>query len=162
MVSGETQETGQRSDYSQLRSNVSFLGRLLGDTISAANGADFLELVEKIRRLSKSARAGEEQGSEGSAHDELLAVLRNLDNAQLVPVARAFSQFLNLANIADQHHTVSRQMEPLFSASRNLTGNFTALLEEGVTAGAIAAAVDQLSIEQVLTAHPTEIMRLTL
>ena len=162
MVSGETPETGQRSDYSQLRSNVSFLGHLLGDTISAANGADFLDLVEKIRRLSKSARAGDEPGSDGSAHDELLAVLRNLDNAQLVPVARAFSQFLNLANIADQHHTVSRQMEPLFSASRNLTGNFTALLEEGVTAGAIAAAVDQLSIELVLTAHPTEIMRRTL
>lgn len=162
MSGEEATESGQRSDYSQLRSDVSFLGHLLGDTISAANGADFLALVEKIRRLSKSARGGDEPGSDGSAHGELLAVLRNLDNEQLVPVARAFSQFLNLANIADQHHTVSRQMEPLFSASRNLIGNFTALLEEGVAAEAIVAAVNQLSIELVLTAHPTEIMRRTL
>src|SRR5690606_17970095 len=103
-----------------------------------------------------------EPGSDGSAHEELLAVLRNLDNEQLVPVARAFSQFLNLANIADQHHTVSRQMDPLFSAARNLTGSFSALLQEGITADAIVAAVNQLSIELVLTAHPTEIMRRTL
>ncbi|MEQ9463470.1 MAG: phosphoenolpyruvate carboxylase [Haliea sp.] len=158
MVSADPQETGQRSDYSQLRSNVSSLGHLLGEIIAAANGDDFLALVEKIRRLSKSARVG----AEGNSHDELLAVLRNLDNEQLVPVARAFSQFLNLANIADQHHTVSRQMDPLFSASRNLTGNFNALLEEGVAAEAIVAAVNQLSIDLVLTAHPTEIMRRTL
>jgi phosphoenolpyruvate carboxylase len=158
VVSTREAGSGERSDYSELRSNVSFLGHLLGDTIAAANGADFLALVEKIRRLSKSARAG----GEDAAHAELLAVLRSLDNQQLVPVARAFSQFLNLANIADQHHTVSRQMDPLFSASRNLSGSFEALLEEGVSPAAIVDAVAALRIDLVLTAHPTEIMRRTL
>jgi phosphoenolpyruvate carboxylase len=158
VVSTREAGSGERSDYSELRSNVSFLGHLLGDTIAAANGADFLALVEKIRRLSKSARAG----GEDAAHAELLAVLRSLDNQQLVPVARAFSQFLNLANIADQHHTVSRQMDPLFSASRNLSGSFETLLDEGVSAAAIVDAVAALRIDLVLTAHPTEIMRRTL
>ena len=158
MVGTREAGSGERSDYSELRSNVSFLGHLLGDTIAAANGPEFLDLVEKIRRLSKSARAG----GEDAAHAELLAVLRALDNQQLVPVARAFSQFLNLANIADQHHTVSRQMDPLFSASRNLSGNFEALLEEGVPAESIVDAVAALRIDLVLTAHPTEIMRRTL
>ncbi len=153
---------GEREDYSQLRSNVSFLGRLLGETIAKADGEAFLELVEKIRRLSKSARAGSDSASEGSAHEELLEVLRTLDNAQLVPVARAFSQFLNLANIADQHNTVSRQMDPLFSASRNLMSNLSGLLQEGVSREDVVAAVNALSIELVLTAHPTEIMRRTL
>ncbi|PLW82322.1 phosphoenolpyruvate carboxylase [Kineobactrum sediminis] len=152
----------QREDYSLLRSNVSFLGRLLGETIATANGDAFLELVEKIRRLSKSARSDAGSASDGSAHEELLEVLRTLDNAQLVPVARAFSQFLNLANIADQHNTVSRQMDPLFSASRNLQGNFAELLAEGVSNEAIVNAVNKLSIDLVLTAHPTEIMRRTL
>ncbi|WP_232059214.1 phosphoenolpyruvate carboxylase [Kineobactrum salinum] len=156
-VNGEEREV-----YSQLRSNVSFLGRLLGETIAAADGEAFLELVEKIRRLSKSARAGSDSASDGSAHDELLEVLRTLDSVQLVPVARAFSQFLNLANIADQHNTVSRQMDPLFSASRNLLGNLNDLLREGVSREAVVASVNALSIELVLTAHPTEIMRRTL
>ena len=48
-------------------------------------------------------------------------VLRNLDNRQLVPVARAFSQFLNLANIADQRHAVSREMEKGYDAATGLS-----------------------------------------
>lgn len=144
-------------DYTSLRSNVSALGALLGDIISDAEGEEFLALIEQIRTLSRSARAGDE-----SARESLLHCLRDLSNEQLVPVARAFSQFLNLANIADQHHTVSREMAPLFSASRTLASEFSSLLEEGVTGAALEHAIAELKIELVLTAHPTEIMRRTL
>ena len=144
-------------DYSSLRGNVSLLGRLLGDTISAAEGPPFLELIEQIRGLSKSAR----EGSAG-ARDELEALLGNLGNEQLVPVARAFSQFLNLANIADQHHNVSRHADELLSASRSLGNGLAELIEQGVPADAVIAAVRELRIELVLTAHPTEITRRTL
>ena len=145
------------SAYASLRGNVSFLGRLLGETIAAAEGQPFLDLVEQIRRLSKSAR----EGSAG-AREELRGVLQNLGNEQLVPVARAFSQFLNLANIADQHHNVSRGADPLLSASRSLATGIGELLEEGVATDAVVAAVRDLRIELVLTAHPTEITRRTL
>ncbi len=143
--------------YAALRGNVSFLGRLLGDTIAAAEGQPFLDLIEQIRRLSKSAQ----EGSTG-ARDELQVVLHNLGNEQLVPVARAFSQFLNLANIADQHHNVSRETAPLLSASRSLATGLGELLEEGVAPEAVIDAVRELRIELVLTAHPTEITRRTL
>ncbi|MBA6411869.1 phosphoenolpyruvate carboxylase [Parahaliea sp. F7430] len=151
----------EQADYSYLRSNVSFLGRLLGETIADAEGQDFLLLIEKIRGLSKAARLATDDDDEVS-RAELLAVLRNLDNEQLVPVARAFSQFLNLANIADQHYVVSRQMDPLFSASEQLSSTLSALKEQGVSEQDIAATIDQLQVELVLTAHPTEIMRRTL
>jgi len=143
--------------YSSLRGNVSFLGRLLGETIAAAQGQAFLDLIEQIRRLSKSAREGSRE-----AREELQAVLHNLGNEQLVPVARAFSQFLNLANIADQHHNVSRGADPLLSASRSLATGLGELLAEGVAPAAVIAAVLELRIELVLTAHPTEITRRTL
>jgi phosphoenolpyruvate carboxylase len=145
------------ADYSSLRSNVSFLGRLLGDTVASAEGDEFLQLIEQIRGLSKSAREGDEQ-----ARDSLLLVLRNLDNAQLVPVARAFSQFLNLANIADAHHNVSREMASQLSASRNLASSLQQLKDQGVSRDAVVAAIAELKIELVLTAHPTEITRRTL
>ena len=48
-------------DYSNLRGNVSFLGRLLGETIAAADGDEFLALIERIRGLSKRAREVEKQ-----------------------------------------------------------------------------------------------------
>lgn len=144
-------------DYTSLRSNVSALGSLLGETISAAQGAELLDLVEQIRTLSRAARDGE-----AAAGEKLLQLLRGLRNEQLVPVARAFSQFLSLANIADQHHTVSREMAPLASASRTLANEFGDLLEEGAPPAALHAAITDLKIELVLTAHPTEIMRRTL
>ena len=88
--------------------------------------------------------------------------MRGLDNDQLVPVARAFAQFLNLANIADQHNLVSREMAPLLSASRNINRSLKELAEEGVSAQNIATTIAELKIELVLTAHPTEITRRTL
>lgn len=44
--------------YSALKSNVSMLGHLLGKTIQDADGDVILEKVETIRKLSKSAMAG--------------------------------------------------------------------------------------------------------
>ncbi len=144
-------------DYASLRSNVSYLGRVLGEVISEADGPEFLELVERIRLLSRSAREGDDK-----AREELLEVLGNLDNAQLVPVARAFSQFLNLANIAEQRHNVSREMDSVFSASQMLAGCLEELDGQGVEPVALEKAARQLKIELVLTAHPTEITRRTL
>lgn len=147
----------EQSDYSSLRGNVSFLGRLLGETIATAEGEDFLELIEQIRVLSKAARDGDEQ-----ARESLLAILRELKNEQLVPVARAFSQFLNLSNIADQHNNVSREMDPILSASRNLANGMRELADANVPRESVVQAIRELNIELVLTAHPTEITRRTL
>jgi len=144
-------------DYASLRGNVSLLGRMLGDTVAAAQGADFLQLIEQIRSLSKRAREGS-----GEARNALESLLLNLGSEELVPVARAFSQFLNLANIADQHHNVSREADELLSASRSLASDLGELIEQGVPAPQVVAAVRALRIELVLTAHPTEITRRTL
>lgn len=42
---------------------------------------------------------------------ELLTTLQNLSNDELLPVARAFSQFLNTANTAEQYHSISPKGE---------------------------------------------------
>lgn len=153
----EAMSNSAPSDYSSLRSNVSFLGRLLGEQIASAEGDQFLSLIEEIRTLSKAARDDDD-----SARDRLLGVLRGLEEEQLVPVARAFSQFLNLANIADQQHTLSREMDRVFSASQTLATTVAELQAQGIEPEAIAEAVGRLNIELVLTAHPTEITRRTL
>ena len=143
--------------YSTLRHNVSMLGRILGDTMSDAAGPEFLDKIEQIRTLSKSARAG-------ASDDEkrLKALLLSLDKNELLPVARAFSQFLNLANIADQHHAMSREMDNEHSATEALAAVFSLLRTDGRSPAEIEAAIENLHIELVLTAHPTEITRRTL
>ena len=86
--------------YSALRSNVSMLGKVLGETIKDALGEHILERVETIRKLSKSSRAGNDANRQ-----ELLTTLQNLSNDELLPVARAFSQFLNLADTVTPYGT---------------------------------------------------------
>ena len=81
----------------RLRHRVRVLGALLGQTMTAQLGHDFLEKVEKIRLLAKTRR------QEGVGDfTELREVLSELNEDQLISVARAFNQFLNLTNIAEQ------------------------------------------------------------
>lgn len=150
-------EKAKEENFSGMRANVSLLGKILGEIISDAEGSDFLDKVEQIRLLSKSAQAGNEE--EGQ---QLLAILQGLNNEELVPVARAFSQFLNLANIADQHHTHSREMDGLYSATETLNAVFAKLTTSNISQSAIVDAVKTLNIDLVLTAHPTEIARRSL
>ncbi|HHR6393964.1 TPA: phosphoenolpyruvate carboxylase [Providencia alcalifaciens] len=142
--------------YSAMRSNVSMLGKLLGDTIKDALGEDILDKVESIRKLSKSSRAGNEV-----QRQKLLMTLQTLTNDELLPVARAFNQFLNLTNVAEQYHSIS----PHGEAASNpvaLQKLFGRLKEHDFSHEDIQKAVEELSIELVLTAHPTEIARRTL
>jgi phosphoenolpyruvate carboxylase len=89
-----------------LRDKVRNLGNLLGQTIADDCGEDIFELIETIRNLSKRAHHGSPEDKA-----ELIALLKGLKDNELVPVARGFSQFLNLSNIAEQQHTLSWRRE---------------------------------------------------
>ncbi|MCG7584637.1 phosphoenolpyruvate carboxylase [Photobacterium sp. OFAV2-7] len=143
--------------YSALRSNVSMLGHLLGNTIKDAHGEPLLDKVEAIRKLSKSARAGNQDDRE-----KLIDELQNLPDDELLPVARAFSQFLNLTNIAEQYHTVSRHCEEHICSPDSIDTLFGKLSNSDISQFDSIQAVRDLNIELVLTAHPTEIARRTM
>jgi phosphoenolpyruvate carboxylase len=137
------------------------LGEILGDTLRLREGQSLFDTVERVRALSKKARAGTAQ------LDALAAVLRDLPVDAALPVARAFSHFLTLANIAEQHHRVRRRRDyqrnpaagPQPASSEEA---FPRLIAGGLTPEALYDAVTTLQIELVLTAHPTEITRRTL
>lgn len=143
--------------YSALRSNVSMLGKLLGDTIRETQGDSLLERVETIRKLSKASRTGND-----TSRQQLLSTLQNLSSDELLPVARAFSQFLNLVNTAEQYHSIATKGEAA-SNPMVLADTLNKLKQHpNLTEQAICQAVNCLSLELVLTAHPTEITRRTL
>lgn len=127
-----------------LREDVRLLGRLLGRVIAAARGESFLERIETVRALAKSARAG------GDADwARLSTFLADIPAEEMADVARAFNQFLNLANIAEQHH--------LTRAHRDQS-----VVLELPPDPQLAGTLEALEIELVLTAHPTEVLRRTL
>nr|MBP6791470.1 phosphoenolpyruvate carboxylase [Aeromonas sp.] len=143
--------------YAALRANVGMLGQLLGKSIKDHQGQAFLDKIETIRQLAKSSRKGNEADRE-----RLLDTLRTLSDDELLPVARAFSQFLNLANVAEQFHTISRRCEEQVCTPDPLEQMFDKLKASNLSQEAIIQAVRELDIDLVLTAHPTEVTRRTL
>ncbi|MDP5293337.1 phosphoenolpyruvate carboxylase [Oceanimonas sp. CHS3-5] len=142
-------------NHAALRANVGLLGQLLGDAIRDHHGQAFLDKIETIRQLAKSARQGNDEDQQ-----QLLTILKQLSDDELLPVARAFSQFLNLANVAEQFHTISRGYRQ--DAGPNpLDQVFERLKGAQVGEAAIREAVASLDIDLVLTAHPTEVTRRT-
>ncbi len=142
--------------YAALRGNVGLLGQLLGKTIKDHLGEEFLAKIETIRQLAKSSRQGNDE-----ARQNLLDTLHGLSDDELLPVARAFSQFLNLANVAEQFHTVSRHNED-HSGPDAIDKLFAKLKASNHSEQEILSAIRELDIELVLTAHPTEVTRRTL
>src|SRR5262245_43604894 len=82
-----------------LRDDVRTLGSLLGEVLREQAGHTLYERVEQVRALAKRARAGDEKAAESLSN-----VLGELPVGEALPVARAFSLFLQLANIAETHH----------------------------------------------------------
>ena len=141
----------------RLREDVHLLGELLGNTIRDQYGDTFLDKIEQIRKGAKADRRG-------SMDAELSASLNQLSEDELLPVARAFNQFLNLANIAEQYQLIHRREEskPAPFEARVLPELLARLCAEGHSAESLARQLGRLDIELVLTAHPTEVARRTL
>lgn len=85
--------------HSDLRENVRMLGELLGQSIQRHPGQDCFELIEEIRAAAKADRR-----QESGSGQRLVNLLGKLSDDELLPVTRAFNQFLNLANLAEQYH----------------------------------------------------------
>jgi phosphoenolpyruvate carboxylase len=141
-----------------LRDDVRLLGRLLGETLQTHGGPGLFDTVERVRMLSKASRADV---------SELVALLSQLPVESATPLARAFAHFLNLANVAEQHHRIRRrrayladpELPPQPGSCRE---TFARLVAAGTTPEALFDAVCSLRLELVLTAHPTEVSRRTL
>ncbi|WP_263141300.1 phosphoenolpyruvate carboxylase [Pseudomonas sp. RIT-PI-AD] len=143
----------------RLREDVHLLGELLGETIRSQYGDAFLDTIERIRKGAKTARQGSAQGQR-----QLTESLDGLGEDELLPVTRAFNQFLNLANIAEQYHHIRRRRpdEPEPFENRVLSELLERLKQAGHAPPELAEQVTGLDIELVLTAHPTEVARRTL
>jgi phosphoenolpyruvate carboxylase len=153
---------GPPSDPHQpLRDDVRLLGELLGQVLREQEGDELFQRVERVRALAKSARSG------AGDFETLAEDLASMPVEAALPIARAFAHFLNLANIAEQHHRIRRRRaylrDPSASPQRGSCGDvFPRLIAGGLSPAGLFDAVSSLQIELVLTAHPTEIARRTL
>ena len=83
----------------QLKDTVRYLGKTLGETIKAQLGNDWLEKIEKIRLDGRASYQGDTD-----CGSSLKETFKTMSDSELLVVARAFAQFLNLGNIAEQEY----------------------------------------------------------
>ena len=149
-----------RSADAPLRANVRLLGEILGTVIAEQEGEEILRLEERIRLLARLGRRGDAGSSRALAE-----TIAGLDVETQAVVLRAFTMYFHLANIAEQHHRIRRrhELEGEGATLRESLGEAVAQLEdEGVGDAELRAAAARVSVELVLTAHPTEALPRTI
>ncbi|MDR2837553.1 MAG: phosphoenolpyruvate carboxylase [Azonexus sp.] len=145
-----------------LRNDIRHLGRILGDTIRQQEGAAVFEIVEQVRQTAvRFARDGDPV-----AQAELAALLDPLPRETTQIVVRAFSFFLQLANIAEDQHHIRRRRAHDLAGSKPRAGSLVYALDQlaasGVTPDEVADFFAHALVAPVLTAHPTEVQRQSL
>jgi len=138
------------SEHQALRADIRLLSTLLGETLVRHGGRELLELVEKVRGLARSAL------QDGSM--EIRSLLSALDIGTAVQLARAFSTYFQLTNVAEQVHRSREQRAQ--AGGRN--GPLRAVVEQlarDVDRADVEAALARMQLQPVLTAHPTEASR---
>ncbi len=146
-------------DDDLLRRDVRLLADMLGEVILDLEGREAFDLIEEVRTLARDRRAGRH-----AAEAELDARIATLDNRQAEVVARAFSVFFDLVNIAEDRQRVrvlrdrERQRDPL-PLTESLASGIADLRDRGFTAAEVLQSLDRLSVELVFTAHPSEAKR---
>ena len=132
-----------------LRRDIRELGVLLGRSLVRQEGPELLELVERLREDVRTDR------------EAATRILADLDPVGATRLARAFTTYFHLANVAEQVHR-GREL----AAVRVRHGTWMSQAAEriaahGVTGAELAGDIAHLALRPVFTAHPTEAARRT-
>ena len=143
-----------------LREDVSRLGAMVGRMLAEQGGKAFFGRVEQVRIAAIRRRR------EGASVDELAGSLAGLEAGDAEALARAFATYFQAVNTAERVHRIRRrrdyQREGSAPQPESLLDVLGRLKAQGVGADELLGWLEQLWIEPVFTAHPTEAVRRSL
>jgi phosphoenolpyruvate carboxylase len=150
-----------------LRRDVRSLGILLGRVVTEQAGAGLFHTVESLRHLliqHREKRTEECSESASSLLDEARNAVASLDLDTAYRVTKAFAAYFELTNLAETNHRKRRRRAAeLHSDEPPLAGSFRGTLlrmkQAGITPEQALAALREIEVQPVFTAHPTEITR---
>ncbi len=141
--------------------DIRFLTTLLGYVIREQEGEKLFAKIEEIRQLAVSIR----KDPQPSLIAEQKKIIRSLEPVAAYKVARAFTIYFQLVNIAEEAQRVRRIREYEKDSSlfqdMSLRKLFRDLKSKGISSEDVLDFMRGMRIELVLTAHPTEAKRRT-
>jgi phosphoenolpyruvate carboxylase len=141
-----------------MRRDVRLLGDVLGEVIRDSAGPELLADVEHLRRAVIEARRG---ARDASAGDEIAALVASWSLDRADQVARAFTVYFHLANLAEEHQRI-RMLRARDTGQQPVRESLAAAVAElGHDVGRehLVELLASLRVHLVLTAHPTEARR---
>jgi len=153
-----------------LRRDVRSLGAVLGEVLVEQSGQDLFASVEELRRLlikhRETARRRPEKSSSSALMLKAREIVSAMDLTRAHQVTKAFATYFELANLAETNHRKRRRRAGKLDREHTpLPGSFRGTLqrikESGISADDAVAAIGQIAITPVFTAHPTEVARQT-
>ncbi len=140
----------------QLSIDIRMLGKLLGDIIKEQHGDAAFKLVEEVRIAAKARRSGQAE-----AAVELSTQIDQLDLASLQILIKAFSNYFQLINIAEDQQRIRtlRERERNQGLSESLEDAIAQLKAAGLDASEVKRLLQRLGVRLVITAHPSEAKR---
>ncbi|MEF8838084.1 MAG: phosphoenolpyruvate carboxylase [Haloarculaceae archaeon] len=136
--------------------DVRELGALLGEVLSTQASREALETVEGIRQAAIDARDGDDEAAR-----RLEEYLAGLDAAETEIVARAFTTYFELINLAEERARVRTIRERGGAAGESIAAAVEHLADRGAAAETVQRILDDVLIQPTFTAHPTEARRKT-
>ncbi|WP_413301736.1 phosphoenolpyruvate carboxylase [Bacillus sp. 1P10SD] len=140
-----------------LRRDVKLLGKMLGEILVNHGGSELFEKVEKIRHMTKTLRTHFDQ----EIYADLKSEITNLSSPMRRQIIRAFSMYFHLINAAEQNHRIRRRREYQLQDDNivqpaSIESAVLSLKENNINEDVIRNVLHTLSLELVITAHPTE------
>src|SRR5882672_4181582 len=152
-----------------LRRDVRSLGMLLGEVLREQSGDALYEAVEQLRRTAIARReagsAGDAAAAASNMQQALLAVHGHADDlTRVYQLARAFSFYFELINLAETNHRKRRRLaHQLDTTAPPQRGSLRRTLRHlrlaGIPAAEALEMLRTICILPVFTAHPTEVAR---
>ena len=146
-----------------MRRDVRLLGDMLGEVISESSGPDLLADVERLRHAVIAAREVTDRSSSAAATagDEIAAMVSSWSRERAEDVARAFTVYFHLVNLAEEQQRVRalRARDTGDRPARESLADAVARLSAEGGAEHVADLLAGLRVYPVFTAHPTEARR---
>ena len=140
-----------REEFGALRVTVSALGRLLAQVVNEQEGREVSDAIERVRRLAVRLRF------RGQSLTPLLDLVESMGQRDALLTARGFALYFHLVNVGEECHRWRVLRQRPFPLADSTAAALTDAVSCGLPPEEIIQCLSEITVEPVLTAHPTEV-----